>query len=453
MFATPAAGSPVAGSCSPLQRRLGWTGATRRMSEKRKRAGSPIKRDSSGSQIPSPGSSNTRALTPPEDHAPAAPKLLQASLDALKLAFRVSLAETELARMARFLDAGEPAGYEVSGEEFELRTLAGRTKKFLLSNAAATVCVGADQDDFCVTVEFRALFLRTTPLDSAVEYAKGLARQFAATTVAEVRVRRADLCADATGLVFTRDDEDHFVTRARTKVRFQAPEKVFTRKRAKNARLTGFVIAPRNPLQVRIYDKMEELMVVQGKDSEKTRTELAAFKAAGWDGSSPVWRVEAQIRTEVLQQLGAGSPEQLAKVLDSLWSYVVGAQDMQRRAWLRLVEPGTSTRMERCRTDARWQVFQSARFVGRSPVERVQGRKGGVAPDNALGALLSLLGASSNLRDPGEEQTPRELILSDFARAAEVIAATPHLLKTYRRRRSSARARYWFPKKALKGAS
>lgn len=56
-------------------------------------------------------------------------------------------------------------------------------------------------------------------------------------------------------------------------------------------------------------------------------------------------------------------------------------------------------------------------------------------------------------RDAGEEQTPRDLMLSDFARAAEVIGSNPHLLKTYRRRRASARARYWFPAHALKGAS
>ena len=58
----------------------------------------------------SPGVSNTRARTPAEGSALPRPLLLQASVDALKLAFRVALAETELARMARFLDAGEPAG-------------------------------------------------------------------------------------------------------------------------------------------------------------------------------------------------------------------------------------------------------------------------------------------------------------------------------------------------------
>ena len=401
----------------------------------------------------SPGSSNTRARTPPEDNALPRPLLLQASVDALKLAFRVALAETELARMARFLDAGEPAGYEVSGDEFELRTIAGKSAKFVLSNANATVCVGADQHDFCITVDFRALFLRTTSLTVVVEYAKALARQFAATDPEEIRVRRVDLCADATGFVFSREDEDHFVTRARRKVRYQAPDKVFTRKRSEGVHLTGFAVAPGNPLHVRIYDKTEELFAVQGRDSEKTRTEFAAFRASGWDGASAVWRVEAQLRGPVLQELNAGTPEALAKSLDSLWHYVVGSDDVRAVAWIRLVDRRSSNRIERCQTDERWRWYQSAVFSGQVAVERVHGSHGGVAPENALGAVLSLLAASSNLRDPGEEQTPRELVLSDFARCAEVIAANPRLLRSYRRRRDSARGRYWAALRELKGAS
>jgi len=400
-----------------------------------------------------PGSSNTRARTPAGDQVAPTPLLLQSSVDALKLAFRVALAETELARMARFLDAGEPAAYDVGGDEFELRTIGGKNQKFLLSNAAATLCVGLDQHDFCITVDLRALFLRTTPLSRALEYAKGLARQFAATPIDEVRVRRVDLCADATGLVFSREDEDNFVTRARRKVRYQAPEKVFTSKRGDGVHLTGFAVAPGNPLHVRIYDKTEELFAVQGRDSEKTRTELATFRAAGWNGESPVWRVEVQLRGPALQEFNAVSPETLGHSLDSLWHYVVGSNDSHAQAWIRLVDRASSTRIERCRTDSRWGIYQSATFAGQASVERVRGSQGGVAPENVLGFVLSLLGGTSNLRDAGEEQMTRELLLSDFTRCAEVIASNPHLLKTYRRRRNAARGRFWFPPEELKCAS
>lgn len=401
----------------------------------------------------SPGPSNTRAITPPDACGLARPLLLQASVDALKLAFRAALAETELARMARILDAGEPAGYEVFGEEFELKSLGGRIERFVLTNSSSTVCVGRDVNGFCITVDLRAMFLRTTPLADALEYAQGLARRFAATPFAEVRVRRVDLCADATGLAFSREDEDKFVTRARRRIRFQCPERVYTRKRARHTQLTGFAIAPGNSLHVRIYDKTEELLAVQGKDSEKTRTELAAFHAAGWDGQSPVWRVEGQLRSDVLRELDAASPERLVRSLDSLWHYTVGVANGEGRAWLRLVERGTSTRIERCKTDARWRVYQAACFSGRASVERVPGRRGGVAHENMLGSVLSALGATSNLHDGDPEESARELMLRDFERAAELIAANPHLLKTYRRRRAAARGRHWVALKVAKGAS
>jgi len=61
-----------------------------------------------------------------------------------------------------------------------------------------------------------------------------------------------------------------------------------------------------------------------GEGSEQTRTECAPYGRAGWDGVSPVWRVEAQLRSRVLEQLSVRSPAELASSLDSVWHYVVG---------------------------------------------------------------------------------------------------------------------------------
>ena len=386
---------------------------------------------------------NTGPLTPLECSSALGPLLLQARVDALTLAFRVRPAQTEVARMIRTLGTAERAGYEVNGEEFELRQIGGRTQRFLLTNATAAFCVGEDQNDFCITADVRALSLQTTPLASAIDHAQTVAQHFAATPFGEVRVRRLDLCADATGLTFSREDEDKFVTRARNKVRFQAPEKVFTRKHDGDGYLTGFVIAPGNEISIRIYDKTEELLTVHGKDSEKTRTELATFRRGGWDGDSSVWRVEVQMRSKVLQELNAASPERLLKVVDSVWHYAVGSEDPDSKAWLRLVDRNSATRVERCDTNERWRTYQAARFSGRDPVERVPGSGGGVSPEQALGSVLSVLGATSNLSKVQGKEAPHELIRRDFQRAADLIAARPHLLRSYRRRRAAARGRYF----------
>lgn len=391
--------------------------------------------------------SNTRALTPPGVER-VAPRLLQASVDALSIAFRGNLVELELSRLARAASGGS-TGLEVDGELFELRVHEGRALRFLLRNAALTLSISPDPHDFVVVVDFRALYLRTTPLPAAVARARRLAARVM-VAIAEERVRRLDLCADATGLTFRREDEDRCVTRARRKVRYQAPERAFTRTRQRQQVLTGFVVAPGNPLSVRIYDKTEELFAMQGEDSEKTRTEFATYLRAGWDGASPVWRAEAQVRSRVLEQLGVRTPGQLASSLDSVWHYVVGQDvDDGTGAWLRFVEPGTSSRVERCRTDERWRIFQQATFDGRAAVERVQGSRGGVPVEQALGGVLSFMGANSALNPHENGVSPLEQMRADFKQVVERIATHPHILKTYLRRREAARGRHWRPKKEV----
>ena len=391
--------------------------------------------------------SNTRALTPARD-GHVGPLLLQASVDALSIAFRGKLVELELSRLARASSGGR-TGLQLDGELFELRVHEARTLRFFVRNAVLTLSIAPDPHDFVVVVEFRALYLRTTPIPNAFARARRLAGRFM-TAIVEERVRRLDLCADATGFTFEREDEDRCVTRARRKVRFQAPERAFSRKRKREQVLTGFVVAPGNPLSVRIYDKTEELFAKQGEDSEKTRTELATYLASGWDGTSPVWRVEAQLRTPVLNELGVSAPGELASSLDSVWRYVVGEDSEDgSRAWLRFVEPGTSSRVERCRTDNRWRIFQQARFDGRAAVERVQGSRGGVPVEQALGAVLSYMGATSGLTPPEAGLGPLDQMRADFRQVVERIATHPHLLQTYLRRREAARGRHWSPKKEV----
>lgn len=387
--------------------------------------------------------SNTRATTPPPAASPVAMRLLQSSVDALWVAHKGGLNDVELSRMARAANAGR-TGFQVGSELFELEVHEGRTARFLLRNAACTVVVARDFYNFGVVVEFRALYLRTTPLREVLAHSARLASHFM-PTVHEARVRRLDLCADATGLMFQRDDEDRCVTRARRKVRFQAPERSFTRRTKGESSLTGFFIAPKNPLSVRIYDKTEELLAVQGEDSEKTRTELAAYRAAGWDGLSPVWRVEAQLRSPVLKELGVQSPLDLVTSLDGIWRYVVGRECEDARAWVRFVESGTATRAERCTTDDRWRIYQGARFDGERAVERVQGSAGGVPAEQALGAMLSFLGANGGLLAADGEAMPLEQLRSDARAFAERLATRPNLLEGYSRKRQAARGRHSRP--------
>jgi hypothetical protein len=432
--ASPLGGVPRSGrggqSTSTSRSRRGVAGASV-ASSKRK-----------GAVRESRGSSNTPALTPPAGNC-GGPKLLQASVDALKLAYRLALDEVTIGLFEAMVgDSSEPSTYTIDGEPFELRRPVAGQPRFLLVNATKTVIVGQHVTGFPVHVEFRALYLRTQPLAQLIEEGERIARYFAASEVAECRVWRVDLCADATGFVFCRDDERNCVTRARRQIRFQAPEKVYTGRRRSDSIVTGFVIAPGNPLSVRIYDKTEELFAVHGRGGEKTRTELAAYRAAGWDGQAAVWRVEAQFRATSLRELGAGTPAELLTKLDSLWHYVVGHPGEASGAWLRLVVRDAN-RVERCSTDPRWRAYQEAQFLGREPAERVEGSNGGVSIEQMVGDVLSCLGSRRSLRAAPKEDSGRKLLREDFARAAELALLLPYVRQRYAARREAARSRSW----------
>lgn len=395
-----------------------------------------------GSGDESRGTSNTPAPTPPACDLPP-PLLLQASVDALKLAYRLALDELAMALLDGVLgDSLEPTSYTIDSEPLELRRLAAGVPRFVLKNATKSVLVGSHVSGFPVQLEFRAMHLRTHPLESVIAEADRIARHFAAGEVTECRVWRLDLCVDATGLAFCREDEENCVTRGRRRVRFQAPENVYTRRRQAESIVTGFVIAPGNPLSVRIYDKTEELFAVHGRESEKTRTELAAYRAAGWDGVAPVWRVEAQFRGERLREFGAGTPGELLTKLDSLWHYVVGTDAERSGAWLRFVVRDAN-RIERCSTDPRWRVYQGAQFMGREPAERVEGNTGGVPAEQMVGGVLSCMSSRRLLIAAPEHKSAREQLREDFARAAEMALNLPHIREKYLTRREAARSRAW----------
>ena len=107
---------------------------------------------------------------------------------------------------------------------------------------------------------------------------------------------------------------------------------------AEDRDFTGWTIGVGSALSARLYQK-----VIESKKSGKEYIH-DLWRLAGWDGELPVWRMEFQIKREVLVQLDLDSLPSVMEHLDGLWSYVT-------TDWLRLTIPN-----EDDQTRSRWPV-------------------------------------------------------------------------------------------------
>jgi len=119
---------------------------------------------------------------------------------------------------------------------------------------------------------------------------------------------------------------------------------------------TGRTFGDGSSIMGRAYDKNLELEQMHARDSEKTLTDHARWKAAGWDGMKPVTRVEFEMKREGLESCCIETADDLADdPLRELWSYSTGE-------WLRFSPGGLP--------EVRSSIAGCARCRFRSPTPR-----------------------------------------------------------------------------------
>ncbi|MBA4285801.1 MAG: replication initiation factor [Xanthomonadaceae bacterium] len=133
---------------------------------------------------------------------------------------------------------------------------------------------------------------------------------------------------------------------------------------------TGVAFGLGGSLSCRIYDKTLEI-----ERSEKHYLR-PLWEAAGWNGRDAVWRLEFQLRREVLVELQAGTLPALLARLTAIWSYLT-------TDWLRLAVPNpdddTRTRWP---THSDWSVL--AALDGTSAPSAVRVRRERIPEDATL---------------------------------------------------------------------
>lgn len=107
---------------------------------------------------------------------------------------------------------------------------------------------------------------------------------------------------------------------------------------AVNEKFSGWTVGQGSDISARLYNKLLEI-VKSGKDYL-----FDLWSQVGWQPGEPVWRLEFQIKREVLAQKGIGKLSDVVKHLNGLWSY--GTTE-----WLRLTLPNAEDQ-----TRSRWPV-------------------------------------------------------------------------------------------------
>jgi len=107
---------------------------------------------------------------------------------------------------------------------------------------------------------------------------------------------------------------------------------------AVNEKFSGWTVGQGGDMSARLYNKILEIQ----KSGKEYLFEL--WRAVGWNPGEPVWRLEFQIKREILTQKGLPKLAQVLSSLNGLWSYAT-------TEWLRLTLPS-----EDDQTRSRWPV-------------------------------------------------------------------------------------------------
>jgi hypothetical protein len=177
---------------------------------------------------------------------------------------------------------------------------------------------------------------------------KSFVRTLLVGPIEETICSRVDVYADFQGWVPRAEDYDRFVTRSRRNTCHIAVN-------YDGRRFTGFTFG-RDALVARLYDKSLEI----------------AHSGKGWmrevwgdrlDPSAPVWRLEFQLRREVLAECSLTKPEEVLAQQQSLWRYAM--------QWLSLREPTHGAARTRWPVAAVWsKLTRSQAGLGFSPLVR-----------------------------------------------------------------------------------
>lgn len=336
--------------------------------------------------LPAPHLSEIPPGAPPSNTAPAncksdSSEVLRTGVDSLYLSYSGTLhkhVEENLLALKALAQSKEPfeqarAVLEFEHSKFRILPRGTSTFPFILDDGMFNIRLSsaASEKMPLASVQISSRLLTDSGMEASVDYLDSIIRTFG--PVVETKVSRLDICCDfVTGVGFGEVAEVAWLSRSNKRNCYTEAEK-----------FTGYVFGQGSPLSARLYDKTLEI--------EKSKKDYLRdlWWMDGWDRTSKVWRLEFQIRREVLVELGIYSYLDLQDRLQSLWQYAT-------RNWLRLVLPGKDKTRSRWPNHPLWDVLQAANFGTSSPMPITREHTKRVPLDgylftNGLAAIISFM--------------------------------------------------------------
>ncbi|MFD0680343.1 MULTISPECIES: replication initiation factor [unclassified Paenibacillus] len=203
--------------------------------------------------------------------------------------------------------------------------------------------------------------------------------------ISETKLSRLDICADTDEAQFIENDRRGIVTRAKGIAIHGVDDSAYFQ----GKKFSGFVVG-RNPLLARIYNKSLEI-----KKSAKVWFKDIWIKH-GWNEKKDVWRVEFQLRGDVLKEYGIHTIDDVLPVEANLWSSLT-------QGWLTIRTPKDDN-VSRWPIKRKWKVIQRA-FLNQEACPLI--RKKVIVGDstrtlNQIAGLVITLAARNEFEDTPE---------------------------------------------------
>ena len=269
-------------------------------------------------------------------------RVLSSGIDSLYVSFRGEVDTDRLEELevlkARAQESGHPQVVSLGVERRALVHPSGwGSYRYWLRCGDFDVFVSRGKGLPAVYARLASSFIHEIGPSGAVAQLRSFLQAALLPDIGDVLCSRVDIYTDFQGWVPRPHDYDRFVTRSRRNTSHLAIHH-------DGRQFTGFTFG-RDAIVARLYDKGAEI-AHSGKDWMRT------VWGDRLDQLRPVWRLEFQLRREVLAECSLQEPEVVVQKRQDLWTYAT--------QWLSLRSPQPGERRTRWPLASSWMQLASA---------------------------------------------------------------------------------------------